>query len=413
MRWRWLSTNPIEHAEPPPQPAANPQPPTAEEAARILNEAWADPDWAVLVWLTMVTGFRRGELCALRWHDLDLVAGVLSVERSIAQLNGQTWEKDTKTHQHRRIALDPETVALLTGTGSGAWTARPRSASTFLPTRSCSRRRRTVRSTSSRAPSASATRASPQRLGIKTTIHKLRHYSATELISGGVDVRTVAGRLGHGGGGTTTLRVYAAWVSEADQRASTRPPERGCLTRPTNAPGSVDAAERAAAESVRGGGGRPACPDPQRPPRLGLVAAEQQRDSRQSYNIAVGTAHRAVGLLGEWGLIDARRGHRPVVLDRDATPDAESPMTTPAVAAKPPPADPPDQALVELVLRRRGEEAGRLTAAVTSLSASVLRKLLGDAIRRTGEDETGIGEYEMEVRHVGASDVLMTFVTPS
>lgn len=49
-----------------------------------------------------------------------------------------------------------------------------------------------------------------RRLGIKTTIHKLRHYSATELISGGVDVRTVAGRLGHGGGGTTTLRVYAA-----------------------------------------------------------------------------------------------------------------------------------------------------------------------------------------------------------
>jgi integrase len=48
----------------------------------------------------------------------------------------------------------------------------------------------------------------------------LRHYSATELISAGVDVRTVAGRLGHGGGGTTTLRVYAAWVPESDRRAA-------------------------------------------------------------------------------------------------------------------------------------------------------------------------------------------------
>jgi integrase len=57
-------------------------------------------------------------------------------------------------------------------------------------------------------------------LGIKTTLHKLRHYSATELIAAGVDIRTIAGRLGHGGGGTTTLRVYAAWVSEADQRAA-------------------------------------------------------------------------------------------------------------------------------------------------------------------------------------------------
>jgi nucleoside-diphosphate kinase len=51
-------------------------------------------------------------------------------------------------------------------------------------------------------------------------LHQLRHYSATELISAGVDVRTVAGRLGHGGGGTTTLKVYSAWHSEADQRAA-------------------------------------------------------------------------------------------------------------------------------------------------------------------------------------------------
>jgi integrase len=59
-----------------------------------------------------------------------------------------------------------------------------------------------------------------RKLKIKTTLHKLRHYSATELIAAGVDVRTVAGRLGHSGGGATTLRVYAAWTSEADQRAA-------------------------------------------------------------------------------------------------------------------------------------------------------------------------------------------------
>ena len=58
------------------------------------------------------------------------------------------------------------------------------------------------------------------RLGWDMHIHQLRHFSATELIAAGVDVRTVAGRLGHGGGGTTTLRVYSAWVAEADQRAA-------------------------------------------------------------------------------------------------------------------------------------------------------------------------------------------------
>ena len=57
-------------------------------------------------------------------------------------------------------------------------------------------------------------------LGIDSHLHALRHYSATELLTAGVDLRTVAGRLGHGGGGATTLRVYAAWVGESDQRAA-------------------------------------------------------------------------------------------------------------------------------------------------------------------------------------------------
>jgi len=53
------------------------------------------------------------------------------------------------------------------------------------------------------------------KLGLDSHLHALRHYSATELLTAGVDLRTVAGRLGHGDG-TTTLRHYAAWVAAAD-----------------------------------------------------------------------------------------------------------------------------------------------------------------------------------------------------
>jgi integrase len=38
-----------------------------------------------------------------------------------------------------------------------------------------------------------------ERLGIDTNLHKLRHYTATELLAADVDVRTVAGRRGHPG----------------------------------------------------------------------------------------------------------------------------------------------------------------------------------------------------------------------
>src|SRR5581483_3141072 len=40
-------------------------------------------------------------------------------------------------------------------------------------------------------------------------------------VAAGVDLRTVAGRLGHGSGGATTLRVYSAWSPGADERAAT------------------------------------------------------------------------------------------------------------------------------------------------------------------------------------------------
>lgn len=42
-----------------------PDPPNAYEAARLLNAAWADPGWGLLLWLTMLTGPRRGEVSAL------------------------------------------------------------------------------------------------------------------------------------------------------------------------------------------------------------------------------------------------------------------------------------------------------------------------------------------------------------
>ena len=40
-----------------------------------------------------------------------------------------------------------------------------------------------------------------ERLGINTHLHALHHYSATELLTAGVDLPTVSSRLGHGGGG--------------------------------------------------------------------------------------------------------------------------------------------------------------------------------------------------------------------
>ncbi len=50
-------------------------------------------------------------------------------------------------------------------------------------------------------------------------LHDLRHFTATQLIGAGVDVRTVAGRLGHSDP-SITLRVYSHALEERDRGAA-------------------------------------------------------------------------------------------------------------------------------------------------------------------------------------------------
>jgi integrase len=230
VRWHWISVTPVGSAEPPPPPRPNPDPPSPAEAARILDEAWKDPDWGTFLWTAMTTGARRGEMCALRRSQVDRAKGVLRVPRSLSGSRLTMREKDTKTHQQRRVALDSETLALLDehmarqdqvaeqlgfriDVDAYLFSLDPDCGRPLVPDTVTQRYDRMVR-----------------RLGIKTTLHKLRHYNATELLAAGVDLRTVAGRLGHGSGGVTTLRVYAAWVDESGQKAAdtmaTRMPSR-------------------------------------------------------------------------------------------------------------------------------------------------------------------------------------------
>ncbi|MGD9529877.1 MAG: tyrosine-type recombinase/integrase [Dehalococcoidia bacterium] len=312
VRWRWVNASPMDQAEPPPVPPPDPQPPTPTEAARLITEAArVDPDWGIFVWLTMVTGARRGELCALRWRHVDLERGVITVRRAIGQDGTDIEEKDTKTHQRRHVTIDPGTaeglvehrqrwedrVAML-----GAELSPDAFVFSLAPDGSTCLKPSSVTQRYGRMAG---------RLGLDTHLHNLRHYSATELIAGGVDVRTVAGRLGHGGGGTTTLRVYAAWVAEADQRAAQGLAER----LPARPAPVIDDIERAKTDP-RSPYERVAVELLSRIEACAIRPGDQLPTGKQlgaEFGVATATAQRAVTLLHTWGLVDVSRGRRAVV----------------------------------------------------------------------------------------------------
>jgi Phage integrase family len=127
-------------------------------------------------------------------------------------------EKDTKTHQSRRVTLDEVTVEVLAehkacceqraavcGVAVDAkgfvFSTSPDGTQPLLPN-----------TVSGRVSQLS------KRLGLAVNLRDLRHYAATEMLTNGVDLRTTAGRLGHGG--STTLKVYTHFLPAPDLRAA-------------------------------------------------------------------------------------------------------------------------------------------------------------------------------------------------
>jgi integrase len=67
--------------------------------------------------------------------------------------------------------------------------------------------------------------------GVDLNVKKMRHYTASQLLAGGFDLQPTAARLGHAGGGSTTLRHYADPVPEVDRRGGGLPrrTDRRCV----------------------------------------------------------------------------------------------------------------------------------------------------------------------------------------
>ncbi len=77
--------------------------------------AFVADDRLVAMWrLFLVTGMRRGEIAGLRWIDVDLEAGRLSVQHTRVLVYDRAQVSEPKTKRSRRvIALDAGTVAVL------------------------------------------------------------------------------------------------------------------------------------------------------------------------------------------------------------------------------------------------------------------------------------------------------------
>jgi len=217
-RWDLVDRNISLRATPPAVHVAEVVAPGPDEVRRILEVAEAiEPALASLLLLAALTGARRGELCALRWSDVDWQGGTLRIARSIYDKAGGGWgEKGTKSHQVRRIGLDDFGLEVLRRHRAQVDALADELGVTvvddaFLFSRSPAGLEPIRPDVLTKFTLRVAAKA-----GVDTHLHALRHFSATQAIGGGFDAATVAARLGHADP-SITLRVYSHALEQRDR----------------------------------------------------------------------------------------------------------------------------------------------------------------------------------------------------
>jgi integrase len=188
------------------------------EAQQLLAVCEDDDAWGPLIITLLMTGVRPGELCALRWADLD--GSTLRVQRALSYTADGWVVCDTKTSGSRRAIVlgDLEQRALARQRKRQA--AQRLQAGTDwqdndLMFATATGRAQDARNVSRRVLPRLLKRAKlpPMRL------YDLRHSSATLLLAAGINPKVVSERLGHS---TTrlTLDTYSHVLPSMQQEAA-------------------------------------------------------------------------------------------------------------------------------------------------------------------------------------------------
>ncbi len=114
VKWGLISRSPAD-AVTPPRPYRSEMKTMNEDEVQALLEIAKTTPYYGLFYTALFTGLRRSELLALRWYDVDLVMGEVSVNRSLHRLRDSSIvTRQPKTAKaRRRVALPPSATLVL------------------------------------------------------------------------------------------------------------------------------------------------------------------------------------------------------------------------------------------------------------------------------------------------------------
>jgi integrase len=221
VRWNRILRNPCHAADPPKGGSPEMKAWSGKQLGDFIRSV-ADHRWVAIWTLMATTGLRRGEALGLRWTDVDLTTGKITI-RSTRIRFGQTVDTSTpKTAKgNRTISISPSTVTGLRAWRSAQATERLLIGGGWLDTEGL-----VITNADGSAPNPEAFsnlfRTLSKRAGLPLIrLHDLRHSYATAALASGVPVKVLSQRLGHADI-AITLKTYAHVMPGDDEDAARR-----------------------------------------------------------------------------------------------------------------------------------------------------------------------------------------------
>ncbi len=186
----------------------------AREEAQNAEARGNDKEWNYYVFFNIAffTGMRRGEICALKWSDID--GDIIHVRRNLIQkINGGDMETPTKSKTSMRDLQMPQPLVNILRDHH----ARQEKLDGFTEEFRICGGERSIRTTTTDFRN---TRYS-QGAGLeRIRVHDFRHSHASLLANNGINIQEIARRLGHSDI-EVTWNIYSHLYPREEERAVT------------------------------------------------------------------------------------------------------------------------------------------------------------------------------------------------
>ena len=218
-----IPTNPMGDVQPPARPSKRIELPSVADVRAILDLAEAEGgELFAMVQTIAHTGTRRAELMGLRWEDIDLSTGRITINGQLLRTQelGVIYQPEPKTASgHRTITVDAKTIDVLRGHRAAQDATMERMGPAY-ENKGWVFADETGRERSPDALYRRVVKLAKQAGVSKMHPHSFRHFYGSLLTNSGESLADVSSTMGHANPGITQRLYVHSLPGESDHLAA-------------------------------------------------------------------------------------------------------------------------------------------------------------------------------------------------